>query len=119
MSEQLPLLVVATSKRPRQPCARCGRRFRPTSQSQQLGPVCAMRARSVAIAIVAGPANLKRLSVSDTTTRGSQCEREACTNAATLRLGANGAWHLCEFCAVRAEFQRYKIRVPLKGVANA
>lgn len=36
-----------------------------------------------------------------------------CTNPATVCLGANGAWHLCESCSLLPNFNRYKVRTKI------
>ena len=40
---------------------------------------------------------------------------EGCPNEATICVGANGQWHLCESCAELPEFRRFRIRKPLRG----
>lgn len=37
----------------------------------------------------------------------------SCTRIARVCVGKNGAWHLCERCAVLPEFKRFKAREPL------
>lgn len=38
-----------------------------------------------------------------------------CKNEATIAVGANGQWHLCESCAKLPRFKRFRVRIPLKG----
>jgi hypothetical protein len=40
-------------------------------------------------------------------------ESDGCRNEATLSVGADGNWHLCESCAALPAFDRYRKRVPL------
>lgn len=37
-----------------------------------------------------------------------------CRNDATLSVGANGQWHVCDACAALPEFAKYRRRKPLK-----
>jgi len=37
-----------------------------------------------------------------------------CQNEATIMVGANGQWHLCESCAKLPKFKRFRVRKPLK-----
>ncbi len=42
-----------------------------------------------------------------------------CQNEATISVGVNGKWHLCDECADRPEFRRFRVRAPLrKGLGN-
>jgi hypothetical protein len=40
-------------------------------------------------------------------------EADGCPNEATLSVGADGNWHLCESCAALPEFDCFRKRVPL------
>ena len=109
-------------------CAVCGRKFTPTPVSPYIGPVCARRvknARLVQSLLAQRPTTTKpkRLSVPKTKPfariAGNKCDRapEGCTNQATLSLG-RGRYRLCDVCAIRSEFDRFSVRVPLKAVAR-
>jgi hypothetical protein len=41
-----------------------------------------------------------------------------CRNEATVSVGGDGAWHLCDFCAAMPRFARYKSRRLLDGLAK-
>jgi hypothetical protein len=45
---------------------------------------------------------------------GDRYVYSGCANEATLSVGADGKYHLCESCAALPEFRRYRRRVPLK-----
>lgn len=49
---------------------------------------------------------------SDGWERISGCQREA-----TLSVGANGEWHLCEKCAALPAFKRYRNRAPVSRLS--
>lgn len=49
----------------------------------------------------------------DPAARRARYDGEGCTNEATVRVGANGKWHLCVSCAARPEFSKYRSRGPL------
>lgn len=53
--------------------------------------------------------------MSETPTK-SLCENEAmgCNNEATVSVGHEGKWHLCDRCAALPHFKRYRVRKPLK-----
>jgi len=38
-----------------------------------------------------------------------------CGNPATVCLGANGRWHLCDSCAALPQFSRFRVRISLAG----
>lgn len=106
-------------------CAVCGRKFTPTPVSPYIGPVCAKRvtnARLVQSLLTQRPKTTKpkRLSVSKPFARidGNKCDRHPrCDREATLSVGEHGQWRLCDHCAIRAEFEQYSKRVPLKAVS--
>lgn len=81
------------------------------------------KAGLVPVAIVAASTTTKpkRLSVSKTKPfariDGNKCDRHPrCDREATLSVGEHGQWRLCDHCAIRAEFEQYSKRVPLKAV---
>lgn len=41
-------------------------------------------------------------------------EGEPCHNEATVSVGADGKWHLCESCAALPDFKRFRSRRPIK-----
>lgn len=41
-------------------------------------------------------------------------EHQGCPNEATVSIGRNGRWHLCESCAVLPRFERFRVRKPLR-----
>ena len=48
---------------------------------------------------------------------GGQMEGD-CLNEATVCLGNNPSWHLCESCAGLPRFKRFRRRVPLRHAVN-
>jgi len=42
-----------------------------------------------------------------------------CQNEAILCVGRSPNWHLCESCAAESRFKRFRVRVPLKELAEA
>lgn len=38
---------------------------------------------------------------------------DGCRNDATVCVGADGQWHLCDECAELPRFARYRVRTPL------
>lgn len=39
-----------------------------------------------------------------------------CENEATISLGSDGKWHLCDSCAALPEFKKYRKRTALKPI---
>lgn len=45
----------------------------------------------------------------------SLCEYDpGCENEATMSVGANGQWRLCDICAALPQFARFRKRKPLR-----
>jgi hypothetical protein len=42
------------------------------------------------------------------------CTSTGCPNEATVSVGANGQWHLCESCAALPYSKRFRKRMPLR-----
>lgn len=45
---------------------------------------------------------------------GDTVEHRGCDNSATLSVGVRKNWHLCESCAAKPRFKRYRKRVSLR-----
>ena len=45
---------------------------------------------------------------------GSDKRDTDCSKEATLIVGADGLWHICEACASMPEFRRFRARRPLR-----
>lgn len=106
-------------------CEKCGSRIKIRFPGQTLGPVCMRKMGLVPVRITPSPQQTtkpKRLKLSKTKPfpriAGNKCDRHPrCDNQATLAVGERGQWRLCDHCAIRAEFEQYSKRVPLKAVS--
>ena len=49
----------------------------------------------------------------DPETKDAAYTGAGCTNEATVCVGAQGNWHLCDECAALPEFKRFRKRTPL------